>query len=188
MYSMIKKVTCQICGKKGVVLPKSMDCVTVARRDATEKRYIHCRCNVSRATGNRERNENKKTANTKAHVLMNVSFDVENSKISGCYLDMNCFLRTGNHFTSFDFDNIQSLSKCIRGFNKRFDDGNGIKNLYINSKHLSVMVKNTYYNEHVTQCLQLLRKYEMLLASHNGIETKTVLNCKNKLMEIAGIE
>ena len=175
---------CNICTKPVVILPQTANRVVVARRNAGEMRYVHKNCNVSRSLGNKDRHDNKMTANTKAHVIMRVSFDVETPKESGVYLDMNCFLRTGNHFKSFDFDNIQSESKVLYCFNKRF--GN-LTNFHITSKHLDVIVKNTN-NEHVTYCLQLLRKYETLLEKHNGTETKTVLNCKNKLMEIAGIE
>ena len=175
---------CNICTKPVIVLPHTANRVIVARRNADEMRYVHKNCNVSRSLGNKDRHDNKVTASTKSHVVMRVSFDVETPKESGVYLDMNCFLRTGNHFKSFDFDNIQSESKVLYGFNKRF--GN-LTNFHITSSHLDIIVKNTN-NEHVTYCLQLLRKYETLLEKHNGTETKTVRNVKEKLVYMANIE
>ena len=181
MKSMINVCKCNICGKPVLINDRHTDKVVVAKRAMNELRYVHHRCNITSAT-NKDIVKARKTAVTKANVLMIVSFDVKETVASSTYFVMNNLLKHDNHFKSFKLDNIQAISKIIYHSIQRFGNEN-IYNVNVSSEHLTSTVKTTT-NTHITECLQAMRKYETILAKHNGIESKTALNAKMKFLAL----
>jgi len=181
MFTMINVCKCNICGKALLINDRHTDKVIIAKRSMNELRYVHHRCNVTSAT-NKETNKARKTATTKANVLMTVSFDVKKTLVSSAYFVTNDLLKHDNHFKSFKLDNIQAISKIIYHATQRFGNEN-IYNVNISSEHLTGTVKTTT-NTHITECLQAMRKYETIIAKHNGIESKTALNAKMKFLAL----
>lgn len=181
MKSMINVCSCKICGKPVLINDIHTDKVIIAKRSKNELRYVHHRCNVTSAT-NKDIVKARKTATTKANVLMTVSFDVKETLVSSVYFVTNDLLKHDNHFKSFKLDNIQAISKIIYHATQRFGNEN-IYNVNVSSEHLTGTVKTTT-NTHITECLQAMRKYETIVAKHNGIESKTALNAKMKFLAL----
>ena len=181
MFTMINVCNCNICGKPVLINDRHTDKVVIAKRSKNELRYVHHRCNVTSAT-NKDIVKARKTATTKAGVLMTVSFDVKKTLVSSAYFVTNDLLKHDNHFKSFKLDNIQAISKIIYHATQRFGNEN-IYNVNVSSEHLTGTVKTTT-NTHITECLQAMRKYETILAKHNGIESKTARNAKMKFLAL----
>lgn len=183
MKSMINVCSCQICGKAVLINDRHTDKVIVAKRSMKELRYVHHRCNVTSAT-NKETNKERKTATTISKVEFIASWDVSESLNNvSAYLVGNDILKHDNHFKTFKLDNLQALSKIVNHYCERFGNTN-IQNFNASTEHLSANIKKID-NEHITKVMQEMRKYEIIVSKHNGKETKTACNCKERILALA---
>ena len=181
--SMINACRCNICGKPVLINSRYTDKVIVAKRSMKELRYVHHRCNVSSAT-NKDTVKARKTAKTNSRIEFIASWDVsENLNSVNAYLVGNDILKHDNHFKTFKIDNLQSLSKIVNHYCERFGNVN-VQNFNASTEHLSINIKKID-NEHITKVMQEMRKYEIIIAKHNGKETKTARNCKERILALA---
>ena len=180
---MINICNCNICGKPVLINSRHTDKVIVAKRSMNELRYVHHRCNVTNAT-NKETNKKRMTATTNSRVEFIASWDVsEGLNNVSTYLVGNDILKHDNHFKTFKIDNLQALSKIVNHYCERFGNMN-IQNFNASTEHLSINIKKID-NEHITKVMQEMRKYEIIIAKHNGKETKTARNCKERILALA---
>ena len=180
---MINICRCNICGKPVLINSYYTDKIVVAKRSMNELRYVHHRCNVASAT-NKDIVKARKTATTKARIEFVASWDVSEKLNSvSTYLVGNDILKHDNHFKTFKIDNLQALSKIINHYCARFGNAN-IQNFSASTEHLSINIKKID-NEHITKIMQEMRKYEIIISKHNGKETKTACNCKERILALA---
>ena len=183
MKSMINVCNCNICGKPVLINDRHTDKVIVAKRSMNEMRYVHHRCNVTSAT-NKETNKERKTAKTNSRIEFVASWDVSEKLNSvSAYLVGNDILKHDNHFKTFKIDNLQALSKIVNHYCERFGNTN-IQNFNASTEHLSINIKKID-NKHITEVMQEMRKYEIIISKHNGKETKTACNCKERILALA---
>ena len=183
MFTMINVCKCNICGKPVLINDIYTDKVVVAKRSKNELRYVHHRCNVTSAT-NKETNKERKTAKTNSRIEFIASWDVSESLNSvSTYLVGNDILKHDNHFKTFKIDNLQALSKIVNHYCERFGNAN-IQNFNASTEHLSINIKKID-NKHITEVMQEMRKYEIIISKHNGKETKTACNCKERILVLA---
>ena len=180
---MINVCKCNICGKALLINDRHTDKVIVAKRAMNEPRYVHHRCNVTSAT-NKDAVKERKTAKTNSRIEFIASWDISESLNSvSAYLVGNDILKHDNHFKTFKIDNLQALSKIVNHYCERFGSVN-VQNFNASTEHLSVNIKKID-NEHITKVMQEMRKYEIIIAKHNGKETKTACNCKERILTLA---
>lgn len=183
MKSMINVCSCQICGKPVLINDRHTDKIIVAKRSMNELRYVHHRCNITSAT-NKDIVKARKTATTKARIKFIASWDVSESLNSvSTYLIGNDILKHDNHFKTFQLDNLQALSKIVNHYCERFGNAN-IQNFNASTEHLTINIKKIN-NKHITKVMQEMRKYEIIVAKHNGKETETARNCKERILVLA---
>lgn len=180
---MINVCRCNICGKPVLINDRYTDKVIVAKRSMNELRYVHHRCNITSAT-NEDMVKARKTATTKAKIEFVTSWDISESLNNvSAYLVGNDILKHDNHFKTFKIDNLQALSKIVNHYCERFGNVN-IQNFNASTEHLSINIKKID-NKHITEVMQQMRKYETIISKHNGKETKTARNCKEKILALA---
>ena len=183
MKSMINVCRCNICGKPVSINDRHTDKVIVAKRSMNELRYVHHKCNTTSAT-NEDIVKARKTATTKARVEFVASWDISEKLNSvSTYLIGNDILKHDNHFKTFKLDNLQALSKIVNHYCERFGNAN-IQNFNASTEHLTVNIKKIN-NEHITKVMQQMRKYETIVSKHNGKETKTAYNRKERILALA---